>query len=68
MTNNVIIAFELLLSMSRRNNGQKGFIVLKLDISKAYDWVKWYFVCKVMEGMGFLETWRCLVYDCLSTT
>lgn len=37
ITDNVIAAFELLHSMSHRSNRQRGLIVLKLDMSKAYD-------------------------------
>ena len=46
---NVIAAFELLHTMSKRSKGSKGFMALKLDISQ----VEWKFECKVMERMGF---------------
>lgn len=36
-TDNVIVAFALLHPMSKRCNGRRGFIALKLDINKAYD-------------------------------
>ena len=37
ITSNVITAFELLHTLSKKNNGSKGFIALTFDMSKAYD-------------------------------
>ena len=37
ITDNVIIAFELLHHMKTGCLGKKGFMALKLDMSKAYD-------------------------------
>lgn len=37
ITSNVITAFELLHTLSKKNNRSKGFIALTFDMSKAYD-------------------------------
>ncbi|XP_074346129.1 uncharacterized protein LOC141684888 [Apium graveolens] len=37
ITDNVLVAFEVLRHMKRKNSGQEGEVALKLDISKAYD-------------------------------
>lgn len=37
ITDNVLVAFELLHYMKRKKSGQEGELALKLDISKAYD-------------------------------
>lgn len=66
ITDNVIAVFELLHSLHKRNNDKKTIYALKQDISKAYDWVEWRFVCRVMEKMGFLGNWVALVHDCMS--
>lgn len=64
---NVILAFELLHSMSKKRSGRKGFMALKLDMSKAYDRVEWVFVCAIMSTMGFSQHWVNLIFDCIST-
>ena len=40
ITNNVLLAYETLHAKHTRKKRKKGSLALKLDISKAYDWVK----------------------------
>ena len=48
ITDNVLVAYETLHAMHSRKKGKKCALALKLDISKAYDRVKWSFLKSVM--------------------
>jgi hypothetical protein len=48
-------------------HGKKGYITVKIDISKAYDMVKLGFLEAVMGKMGFILRWIKLVMMCVST-
>ena len=52
---NTTIAFEVLHRMRNRRRGKDGQMAIKLDISKAYDWVEWQFLKKMMLRLGFDE-------------
>lgn len=62
----MITIFEMLHSLHKQNNGDKGFMAVKLDISKAYDRVEWVFIEKVKYKMGFSRKWAELAMDCIS--
>ncbi|XP_074323028.1 uncharacterized protein LOC141659976 [Apium graveolens] len=57
ISDNVLVAFELLHHMKRKNRGSEGEVALKLDISKAYDRVRWDYLKNRMKDMGFSERW-----------
>ena len=53
ITDNILIAFESLHHMKNSCSGKKGFMAMKLDMSKAYDRVEWVFLEKILLKMGF---------------
>ena len=55
ITDNTTIAFEVLHRMRNRRRGKDGQMAIKLDITKAYDWVEWQFLKKMMLRLGFDE-------------
>ena len=40
ITDNILVAYETLHSMKKKRWGKIGQVVIKLDMSKAYDWVE----------------------------
>lgn len=67
ISDNTLVAYEVLHSMQSRMKGRKGFMALKLDMSKAYDRVEWRFVEFVMKKMGFPQHWVNLIQNCLNS-
>ncbi|RVW98564.1 hypothetical protein CK203_032228 [Vitis vinifera] len=60
----VLITNEAIDSILKSN---RGAILCKLDIEKAYDYVDWSFLLAVLEKMGFGEKWCSWIKWCLST-
>ncbi|CAN0905267.1 Transposon TX1 uncharacterized 149 kDa protein [Linum grandiflorum] len=54
---NVMVAFETIHSMKRRQTGKWGEMAIKIDISKAYDRVEWDYLEEVLRKVGFEERW-----------
>ncbi|XP_043807297.1 uncharacterized protein LOC122721948 [Manihot esculenta] len=46
---NSLIDFELAHFMKRKTRGQDFWAALKLDICKAFDHIKWAFICRMIE-------------------
>lgn len=54
---NIVVVQEAVHSM-RRKQGRKGWMLLKLDLEKAYDRIRWDFLEETLEAAGFSEQWR----------
>ena len=67
ITDNELVAFELMHYVEHKKEGKENFMAVKLDMGKAYDRVEWGFIEKVMEKMGFHEKWIQLIMQCITT-
>ena len=64
---NILVTYESLHYMNNMRTGKTGYMAVKLDISKAYDRVKWVYLENVMKKMGFSEKWIGLIMVCIKT-
>lgn len=62
-----MIAFEIFHSMNKKKVGKNGVMALKLDMSKAYDWVEWNFLHVMCCKLGFDNVWINLIIRCVSS-
>lgn len=67
ITNNVMVAYELLHTMQARQKSKVGSMAIKLDMSKAYDRVEWDFLEAMMLKLGFGAKWTGLIMTCVKT-
>lgn len=61
---NISLAHEMIETID--NNIIGGNLVVKLDMSKAYDRVSWKFLLAVLKQLGFSTQWRDLVFRAIS--
>ena len=66
-TDNIIIAQELIYSLKKRK-GRTGYIVVKINLEKAYDCLEWSFIKMVLKHFGFRESMISLIMSCVSTS
>lgn len=55
-TDNIVVVQEAVHSMKRKK-GRKGWMLLKLDLEKAYDRIRWDFLEDTLKAAGFSSQW-----------
>ncbi|CAA0806009.1 Unknown protein, partial [Striga hermonthica] len=68
LMDNVVIAQEVVHFLNRHRSGKRGFMLVKLDMEKAYDRIEWVCVRKVMLRMGSNSKFVDWVWACISCT
>ncbi|KAA3477594.1 reverse transcriptase [Gossypium australe] len=67
ISDNVLIAYEILHAFKQKRRGRKETLALKIDMSKAYDCVEWSFPKDMVLTMGFASSWVEFLIHCLKT-
>ncbi|XP_041995737.1 uncharacterized protein LOC121745859 [Salvia splendens] len=65
LSDNVLLAKEIFHEIWKCNPSPN--LAVKLDMAKAYDWVQWPFLLKVMEKMGFSKMWLNMIERCVNS-
>jgi hypothetical protein len=66
ITDNVIMTFEVLHYFKNLRTGNNVQMVAKLDMSKAYDRVKWNYFQDILLKLGFHRRWVELIMACVN--
>jgi len=62
---NIVIMQEAVHSM-RRKKGRKGWMLLKLDLEKAYDRIRWEFLEDTLRAVRLPEKWIVWIMQCVT--
>ncbi|CAM8913937.1 unnamed protein product [Rhodiola kirilowii] len=65
ISDNILLAHEVLHYIKSRKNQKVGFFSIKMDMSKAYDRMEWRFLELMLIKLGFPIPWTRLVMECI---
>ncbi|XP_010424030.1 PREDICTED: uncharacterized protein LOC104709061 [Camelina sativa] len=63
-TDNIVVVQEAVHSMHRKK-GKKGWMLLKLDLEKAYDRIRWNFLEDTLRVAGLEDRWVQMILQCV---
>ncbi|XP_019167321.1 PREDICTED: uncharacterized protein LOC109163057 [Ipomoea nil] len=66
ISDNVLLYQEVLSSMKNKK-GKSGWMVMKIDLEKAYDKLSWDFIKDTVEDIGLNDTWTKRILECVSS-
>ncbi|KAL9661671.1 hypothetical protein QQ045_026497 [Rhodiola kirilowii] len=67
ITDNFVVAHEIANFLKNCRDDHSFYASVKVDMSKAYDRVEWYFLEKLLLKMGFAEKWVGRVMSCVTS-
>ncbi|XP_074287816.1 uncharacterized protein LOC141612970 [Silene latifolia] len=67
IADNILISHEIFSHISTKTKGKKGYMALKIDMSKAYDRLRWNFIRATLLTMGFPNNIVNLIMNCIQS-
>lgn len=67
ITDNIVVMQELIHSM-RKKQGRKGWMLLKIDLKKVYDRLRWDFIKDTLVEASFPSMWVSWIRTCVQTS
>lgn len=67
ITDNILVAYEVNHFIHYLSQGNRAYMALKLDMSKAYDRIEWRFLGKNLAKLGFVQSIIDLIMLCVSS-
>lgn len=67
ISNNILMAYELIHFLRGKRKEKQGFLLIKLDMSKANDRVEWNYLKRVMKVMGLNVRLVNLIMGCVTS-
>jgi len=67
ISNNVLIAHEAIHSLKSHPAFSTSSMVVKIDMSKAYDRVEWSFLREMLQLLGFNNLWISWIMGCVTS-
>lgn len=67
ISDNVMIAYEVMHMLKRKRRGREAYMALKLDMSKAYDRIEWCYLQAILTKLGFHNRVVHLILQCVKS-
>ncbi|XP_021769899.1 uncharacterized protein LOC110734162 [Chenopodium quinoa] len=67
LSDNRLLAHEVLPYMNASMARKRFYLALKLDMNKAYDWIRLDFILRALQAFGFPFYWIHIIHQCVST-
>ena len=67
ISDNILIAHEIMDDLRKKRGKKYNFGALKIDMSKAYDKVRWNFLKAVLMVMKFDSKWINWIMECVTS-
>lgn len=62
-----MVAHKVVHVMKNKRKDNNGFVVAKLNMSKAYDRIEWPYLKEVMRALGLSSDWVLKIMNCVTT-